>query len=413
MKRSTHILLGITLFCCSILSGQEYDLLIQGGHLIDPKNGIDQIMDVAIKEGKIAAVEKKINSNKSKKTINARGLLVSPGLIDIHGHHFHGTEQSRYLSNSFTALPPDGFTFESGITTVVDVGGAGWRNFEQFKNQTIANSKTRVLSFLNIVGNGMKGGAFEQNLNDMDAKLTAVVARGNREHVVGIKLAHYSGFDWTPVERAVEAGTLANIPVMIDFGGSQPELPLNELLLEKLRPGDIFTHTYAHVNGRTPVVDENQKVRPFVIEAQKRGIVLDVGHGGGSFVFEQAIPALKQGLKPNTISTDLHTGSMNGGMKDILNIMSKFLNLEMSPQEVIATTTWNAAKAIKREELGHLSVGAEADIAVLKLETGTFGFIDTKNKKMMGTKKLVCEMTLREGNVVYDLNGLASSPWNE
>ena len=412
MKRLLFLLFFIGLIGPGVRA-QQYDMVIANGHVIDAKNNIDRIMDVAIADGKIVAVAKKIDASKAKQVIDATGLYVSPGLIDIHSHNFFGTEPDSYLSNSFTALPPDGFTFRVGVTTVVDVGGAGWQNFNTFKNQTIAHSKTRVLSFLNIIGSGMKGGAVEQNVNDMDAKLTAIVARANKQHVVGVKLAHFSGFDWTPAERAVEAGRLAGIPVMIDFGGSEPELPLETLLLEKLRPGDIFTHAFAHVNGRTPIVDENQKVRSYVVEAQKRGVIFDVGHGGGSFVFSQAVPALKQGFKPNSISTDLHTGSMNGGMKDMLNIMSKFLNLDMSIQEVIAISTWNPAQIIQRPELGHLSVGAEADVTLLKLEKGNFGFIDTQRKKMMGTQKLNCELTLRAGEVVYDLNGLASPLWNE
>ena len=392
---------------------QEFDILIQNGHVIDTKNGIDKIMDVAIRENKIAEVAVDIAENSAKTVIDAKGLYVCPGLIDIHSHNFHGTEPDAYLSNSFTALPPDGFSFRVGVTTIVDVGGAGWRNFRTFKHQVIDRSKTRVLSFLNIVGSGMKGGAVEQNLADMDAKLTAMVAKQNPEHVVGVKLAHYNGFDWTPTEHAAEAGRLADIPVMIDFGGSDPELSLKTLFMEKLRPGDIFTHAYAHVNGRTPIVNENGKVADFALNARKRGILFDVGHGGGSFLFAQAVPAMKQGFKPSTISTDLHTGSMNGGMKDIINVMSKFINMAMPVEEVIAATTWNSAQAIKREELGHLSVGAVADVTILNLKQGDFGFIDTKGKKMKGDKKLECELTLRDGKVVYDLNGLAAEPWDE
>ncbi len=403
----------LILFLTTVGAAQDFDILIKNGHVIDVKNGIDEVMDVAIKDGKIAKVEANIPSSQAKTEIDAKGLYVSPGLIDIHGHHFFGTEPNAYLSNSFTALPPDGFTFESGVTTAVDVGGAGWRNFRMFKENVIDRSKTRVLSFLNIVGSGMKGGAIEQNLVDMDSKLTAMVAKQFPEHVVGVKLAHFRGFDWTPTERAVEAGKLADIPVMIDFGGSEPELSLQTLFMEKLRPGDIFTHTYAHVNGRTPIVNEQGKVEDFAWAAQKRGIVFDVGHGGGSFLFEQAVPALKQGFKPNTISTDLHTGSMNGGMKDIINVMSKFLNLKMPLYEIIAATTWNSAKTIKREDLGHLSVGAVADITVLNQREGDFGFIDTKGKRMKGNKKLECELTIRDGKVVYDLNGLASESWDK
>ena len=394
-------------------NAQEYDLLIKNGHVIDAKNGIDKISDIAIKDGKIAQVSATIAASKASKVIDANGLFVSPGIIDIHSHNFFGTEPDAYLSNSFTALPPDGFSFRVGVTTIVDVGGAGWRNFRQFKKNVIDQSETRVLSFLNIVGSGMKGGAIEQNLADMDPKLTAMVAKQFPDYVVGVKLAHYSGFDWTPAERAVEAGKLANIPVMVDFGGSQPELSLQTLFMEKLRPGDIFTHAYAHVDGRIPLVNESGKVEDFAWAAQKRGIIFDVGHGGGSFLFEQAIPAMKQGFKPNTISTDLHTGSMNGGMKDIVNVMSKFLNMGMPIAEVMEATTWSAAKAIKREDLGNLTVGAVADVVILNLREGDFGFIDTKGKRMKGAKKLECELTLREGKVVYDLNGLAAQAWDK
>ena len=394
------------------LSAQDYDILIKGGHVVDTKNNLDQVMDVAIKDGKIAKVDSKIPENLAKTVIDAKGLIVAPGLLDIHGHNFFGTEEDAYLSNSFSALPPDGFTFRSGVTTIVDVGGAGWKNFNTFKAQTIDKSKTRVLSFLNIIGSGMKGGAIEQNIEDMNPKMTAYVASQHKGTIVGVKLAHYSGFDWEPVNRVVSAGTMADIPVMIDFGGSEPELSLETLLMEKLRPGDIFTHAYAHVKGRTPVVDENGKVSKYVFDAQKRGIIFDVGHGGGSFVFEQAIPAIKQGFLPNSISTDLHTGSMNGGMKDMLNIMSKFINMGMPVKQVIECATWNPAQYIKRTDLGHLTVGAVADLTILNLRKGNFGFIDTQGKKMMGDQKLECELTLREGDVVWDLNGISRPIWN-
>ncbi len=410
MKKLKLLSLALVLMSGSLLA-QNYDILIKGGHIIDPANKIDQVMDLAIKGNKIAAIEKKISANQAKKVVDASGLIVSPGLIDMHTHNFYGTVHNRYLANSFTAVPPDGFTFRSGVTTVVDAGSPGWRNFELYKSQIIDPSKTRVLCFLNIVGAGMSGGHREQHIDDMNPKMTAMVAKQNKDHVVGVKLAHFMGYDWTPTELAVEAGKIGSIPVMIDFGGSNPELPLDKLFLEKLRPGDIFTHAYAHVNGRTPIVAENGKVRDYVFKAQKRGIVFDVGHGGGSFLFEQAVPAIQQGLKPDVISTDLHTGSMNGGMKNINNVMSKFLNMGLSIQEVIAATTSQPAKYIQRKELGHLSVGGLADITLLNMRKGDFGFIDTRGKRMKGNQKLECELTLREGKVVYDLNGLASSDW--
>jgi dihydroorotase len=270
-----------------------------------------------------------------------------------------------------------------------------------------------VLSFLNIVGNGMKGGPVEQDLDDMDARLTAMRIRQHPGVIVGVKLAHYSGPEWDPVTRAVEAGRLGEVPVMVDFGGHTPPLSLEDLLLKYLRPGDILTHTYADVRGRIPIVDEGGKVRPYVLEARKRGIVFDVGHGGGSFLFRQAVPATKQGFYPDVISTDLHTGSMNSGMKNILNTMSKFLNLGMPLGDVIKANTVRAAAVIKRPDLGHLGVGAEADIAVLNLRRGTFGFVDSGGGKMQGDQKLECELTVKGGQVVWDLNGISRPLWSE
>jgi dihydroorotase len=392
---------------------QQFDMLIRNATLIDPKNGINTPMDVAIVNGKIAAVADQIDPSQSKQVIDASGLYMVPGLIDMHVHVFYGTEPDADYSNGFNSVQPDAFTFRAGVTTVVDAGSSGWRNFNTFKEQTIDPSKTRVLAFLNIVGHGMKGGKVEQNLLDMESDPTSYVANKYPGLIVGIKVAHYSGAEWDPVERAVEAGNIAKVPVMIDFGGHIPQLSLETLLMEKLRPGDIFSHAFAHVKGRIPIVDESGKVRSYVWEAQKKGIIFDVGHGGGSFLFEQAIPALDQGFRPNSISTDLHIGSMNGGMKNMLNVMSKFLNMGVKLEEIIAESTWHPAQYIHREDLGHLSVDAIADLTLLRRVEGDFGFIDTGGFKIKGNQKLVCELTLRDGKVVWDLNGIASPEWGK
>ena len=378
--------------------------------MIDPKNNINEVMDVAVRDTTVVAVAKNIDVKKAAQVIDAKGMYVTPGLIDMHSHNFFGTEPDHYLGNGLEALPPDGFTFRAGVTTVVDAGGAGWKTFAAFKTQTIDHAKTRVLSFLNIVGEGMRGGAYEQNLNDMDSKMTAMVVQQHKE-IVGIKVAHYMGGEWDPVDRAVAAGKIANVPVMIDFGGHVPSLSIEELFTKHLRPGDIFTHAFAQLATRESIVDSQGKIRPFVVDAQKNGIVFDVGHGGGSFRFSQAIPALKSGFIPNTISTDIHTGSMNAGMKDQLNVMSKFLNIGMNLQQVIAASTWRPAQVIQQEYLGHISTGAVADIAIFSLLKGKFGFVDSGGFSMQGDQKLQCEVTVRAGKVVYDLNGISRPAW--
>lgn len=402
------LLLLTAMVLTHLTSAQSYDILIRNGRVIDPKNGIDAKMDIAVSNGKIEKVSSQIQGT-AKQVVDATGMIVTPGLIDIHGHVFYGTREDHYLSDGFSALPPDGFTLRVGVTTIVDCGGAGWRNFATFKNNVIDKSTTRVLSFLNIVGNGMRGGNWEQDLADMDSKLTANAAKANKAHVVGFKLAHFSGHDWTPTDRVVEAGRQADMPVIIDFGGARPTLSIEELFMKKLRPGDIYTHTYAKLDGsRETIVDEEKgTLQPFMKAARERGIIFDVGYGGASFNYTQAIPALKAGFYPSTISTDLHTGSMNTSMKDQLSVMTKFMQMGMPLPDVIKASTWSSAKAIKREELGHLSQGAEADITILNIRKGDFGFYDKTGYKVKGNEKFECEMTIRAGKVVYDLNGIA------
>ncbi len=389
-------------------SAQKYDLLLKGGHVIDPRNGINAVRDVAVANGKVAEVGSGISSADALKVVDVSGLYVIPGLIDIHTHVYTGTgEPGSYAGDN--SVYPDGFTFRVGVTTVADAGGAGWRNFEDFKQRVIERSKTRVLAFLNIVGHGMRGAKFEQDLTDMEAKPTAEMALRHKDLIVGIKTAHYEGPEWTPVERAVEAGTLADIPVMVDFGSNRPERPMSELVTKKLRPGDIYTHVYSGLRNEQV---ESGKVNPALWEARKRGVIFDVGHGGGSFVWRIAVPAIKEGFLPDSISTDLHIGSMNAGMKDMLNVMDKFLAMGLSLEDVILRSTWNPAKEIKHTELGHLSAGAPADITVLRLEKGNFGFVDTYGARMDGTQKLICELTFRDGKLVYDLNGITRPMWD-
>jgi dihydroorotase len=402
-------LVGVALSLAAAATAEpRYDLLLRNGHVIDPRSGLSAVRDVAIAGGKIAAIEASIPPGEAFKAVDVSGLYVTPGLVDIHVHVFAGTgEKDSYAGDN--SVYPDGFTLRVGVTTVADAGCSGWRNFEDFRQRVIERSRTRVLAFLNIVGHGMRGGAFEQDLADMHSAPAAATALRHPGLIVGIKTAHYEGPEWTPVERAVEAGTKAGIPVMVDFGENRPERPLADLLTLKLRPGDIYTHMYSGLRGEQ---DAAGRVNPGMWAGRKRGVVFDVGHGGGSFSWGVAVPAIKEGFLPDSISTDLHIASMNTGMKDMLNVMSKFLAVGLSLEDVVLRATWNPAREIHHEELGSLSVGGPADVAVLRLESGRFGFVDAFGGRLDGDRKLICEMTLREGKVVYDLDGLARPVWD-
>ncbi|MFN7947400.1 MAG: amidohydrolase/deacetylase family metallohydrolase [Blastocatellia bacterium] len=406
--RRVLLLLLLCLLTQSAAAQAKYDLLLKGGHVLDPKNNLSERRDVAIRGGVIAAVEKHIDPATAARVVDVTGLYVTPGLVDIHVHVYAGTGMKALTGDQ--SIYPDGFSFRACTTTMADAGTSGAANFEDFKQRVIDRARTHVFAFINIVGHGMGGGAVEQNTDDMNPQSAAEMAKKYPDLIVGFKTAHYAAPDWTAVDRLLEAGRLTGLPVMIDFGIIKPERPHEELFLKKLRPGDIYTHMYRPFD---PVLDENGKVRAYQFEAKKRGVIFDVGHGGGSLVFRYAVPAMKQGFVPDSISTDLHTGSMNAGMKDLVNVMSKFLNLGMPLNEVILKSTWNPAREIHREKYGHLSVGAPADVAVLKLERGSFGFVDTDKTMMKGTQRLTCEMTVLGGSVMYDLNGRSSDPWQK
>lgn len=391
------------------MSNSPYDLLLRGGHAIDPKNRLSAVRDVAIHNGKIAAVAEHIDPSLALKAIDTKGLLVTPGLVDIHVHAYAGTgERNSYAGDN--SIYPDGFTLRSGVTTVADTGSSGCRNFEDFKERVIDRSITRVLAFVNIVGAGMRGPHYENNLADMDPKPAAAIAKRYPDTVVGIKTAHYSGPEWTAVERALEAGMAVDKPIMVDFGANHPERPIHILLGKKLRAGDIYTHCYS---GLRDELLPDGKVNPGMWEGRKRGVIFDVGHGAGSFTWRVAVPAIEQGFLPDSISSDLHITSMNAGMKDMPNVMSKFLALGLPVDQVVEFSTWNPARELRHEELGNLSTGSVADVAVFRLERGKFGFADVYGARLEGDRKFVCEMTIRGGKIVYDLNGISRSDWRE
>jgi dihydroorotase len=409
-ERALRCALGILLLMLlpADLLAQSYDLLIKGGHVIDPRNQISAPLDVAVAGGVIARVAPDIPAAQAQRVVDASGFYVTPGLIDTHAHVFVGSTPGRY-ADGFLSVSPDDFTFRAGITTVVDPGNAGWRNFPAFKHQVIDQSGTRVLAFINIVGHGLSGTEFNNDLGDMDVEKTVAAIGEYPDIIVGVKFGHWAGEDyWVPFERAHEAARRAGQPLMLEC--NLPHLDVREALT-RMRPGDIFAHSYEP--GNRSLLDANGRVHDYVFAARDRGIVFDVTHGGASFRFSQAVPSVQQGFLPHTFGTDLHRSSMNGGMKDMLNVMSKFLNLGMSVDDIILRATWNSALSVNREDLGHLTEGAVADIAVLNRKAGSFGFIDSRGFRMDGDQKFEAELTVRGGRVVWDLNGIAAPGWNE
>ncbi len=393
----------LLLAAAALLPAQQYDLLLRGGHVIDPASGLDAVSDVAIAGARIAAVKPNIPPSDARKVVDVTGLYVVPGLVDLHSHVFGSGE----------SLPPDDTKLPTGTTTIVDAGGSGWRTFDDFRRTVMAHSKTRVLALMNIVGAGMVGEPAESNTEDMDSEKTAAAITRNRDVVVGIKTAHFAKAGWTAIDRAVAAGKLANVPVMVDdriltgFGRTT-----SEELLDHLRPGDMHTHMY---NDRQNELLNRftGKVQPYMLEARRRGVLLDLGHGAGSFLWPVASGAMAQNFPPDTISTDIHAHSIMIQQSDMPNCMSKMMLLGMSLQDTVLRSTVNPAKAISRyPEVGTLGVGRGADIAVLELQSGVFAFKDAWGMKRMGQKRLECALTIRDGKLVYDRDGRGFPVWS-
>jgi dihydroorotase len=410
----------------------RYDLLLKGGHVIDPANGIDAKMDVGISSGRIAAVEKDIPANQAGKVVDVSGFYVTPGLIDIHYHVGHGGAPLNWFSPDAAShevlsaatlasadprgplvpygIPAD-LALQSGVTTIVDAGSAGADTFLQEKEEVIDHAKVRVLAFLNIVSDGMKGG-LEQSVDQMDVKRCADTIRKYPDIIVGVKTAHYwtqKPLDdihptWAAVDRAIACGEAAKVPVMFDFW-PRPERSYADLILQKARPGDIHTHVFAQ---QFPIIVDG-KLNPILAEARNRGVIFDVGHGAGSFWFRNAVPAVKQGFIPDSMSTDLHTGDFT--IVSMNNVMSKFLSMGVPLNDLIRRSTVNPAHEIHRPELGTLSLGKDADIAVLEELHGHFGYVDSGYAKMEGTSQVVARMTIRAGRIVYDPSGLSMVRW--
>ena len=394
---------------------QSYELLLTGGHVIDPANEIDAPMDVAIQDGKIAAVEPSISTNLAAKTIDVSGLIVTPGILDIHTHVYPFKPSSKSYVESPHA---DAHLLASGVTTTVDAGTAGWEHFLDFKEGTIDRMKVRILAFLNIARSGMVDASSEQNPALMEAQLAASMVQAFPEILIGIKTAHYWTRDpwgsvhtpWASVDKALEAAELCGKPVMVDFWPRPPERSYQDLILKKLRPGDFHTHVFAQ---QFPILNESKKVNDFMFQARQRGVHFDLGHGAASFWYRNAAPAVQGGFPPDTISTDLHMANINGPVLSMQQTMSKMLNLGMPLVEVIERSTNIPAEQISHPELGRLTPGSEADIAVFQLQEGNFTFADCGRARLSGSRRFECQLTLRAGQVLFNPSGLGMPEWQD
>ncbi len=421
-KSALHF--AVTLALLSLLPSAHaqsptYDFILKGGHVIDPANNIDGIMDVAVSAGKIAAVQKDIPASSTAKVIDVTGLYVTPGFIDIHVHITNGGAPLNWFDPTSRshiepyAIPAD-LVLQSGVTTVVDAGTAGAESFLLEKESVMDHATVRVLAFLNIVANGMSGG-LEQDVDEMDVQRCADTIKKYPDLIVGVKTAHYwtdkpwdaEHTPWAAVDNAIACGNAANRPVMFDFW-PRPDRTYADLILKKARPGDIHTHVFAQ---QFPIILPDGKLNPILLEARKRGVIFDVGHGAGSFWFRNAVPAVKQGFLPDSISTDLHSGNYTSLSYD--NVLSKFRSMGVPLNELVKRATVNPASEIHRPELGTLSVGKEADIAVIQELTGKYGYIDCGWARMDGDKSIVARLTVRAGRVVYDPSGLSMVEWEK
>lgn len=392
---------------------EKKDLLLCGGIVLDPSQKINRKADVHVIDGKIAEIGEDLPGNPNSVRINVEGCYVVPGLIDMHSHVYPSFP---FAEDGLPTIHPEAHMFQSGVTTVVDAGTCGCRDFMYFKEQIIDKSRLRILAFVNIASGGMVNLESEQNIREFHPEIAAAIAKEFDSVVVGIKTAHYwvgIPFDkdhpaWESVDRAVEAGELCHKPVMADFQPNLPERTYEELILKRLRPGDIHTHVYAQ---QFPILNDEKKVQQFMFDARERGVIFDLGHGAGSFWFRNAVPAYQQGFYPDILSTDLYLDNVAGPVINLLHVMSKYLNIGMSMEEIIYRTTKRPAEVIGHKELGDLKIGGCADVAVLKMEQGIYGFADSGHARMNGTKRLECMMTIREGGIVYDPMGLSMPEW--
>ncbi len=368
----------------------QFDTLIAGGHVIDPANGVDGTFDVAVKDGKIAAVQPQIDRKSARSVFNADGQIVTPGLIDLHTHVYWGV--------TYWGIEPDPVAARSGVTTWLDVGSAGAYSFPGFREFIAGPSRSRVFALLNLSSIGLIAPTWEFNNPDYcDVDLAEKIVEANRDIILGIKARidrnTTRGVGIYPLERARELADRVGLPLMTHIGYGPPTM---EEIIPHLRPGDILTHCFT--GGDHRILGKDNVVIEDIKKLHDAGLILDIGHGTGSFNYEVAEGLMGQGIMPDVISTDIHQMAIQGPMFDMPTTLSKFLNLGMSLSDVIERATSKAAQAINLDDLGTLGVGKPADIALFHLEEdGEYSFHDSQMNERNGTKRLISTKTMVDG----------------
>jgi dihydroorotase len=383
----------------------DFDLVIRGGEVVDPGSGLLGRMDLGIREGKIAAVTPWLPSGGARSTLDATGLLVTPGLFDLHTHVYWGA--------TYWGIEPDPIAARTGVTTWLDAGTVGSYSFPGFRRYVVAASEARVFALLNVSSIGLIAPTYELgNLDYCDLGLARQIVDANRDVILGIKaridVNTTRGVGIEPLRLARKLADQVDLPIMVHIGKGPPPL---EGIFRLLRAGDILTHCFTGHDNR--ILEPDGRLRGFVRRAWDEGLVLDVGHGTGSFCYEVAERMLAAGMPPDIISTDAHQLSIQGPMFDLPTTLSKFLNLGMSLPDAIERATARPARAVRRPDLASLKPGAPADVAVFALEEGEYTFHDVFMKSRPGKLRLVNRATIRAGTLMAQRPERPLAPWAE
>lgn len=367
----------------------RFDTIITGGELVDPGAGNIGRFDIGIRDGRVAAVEPVIPREQGDRVIDATGQVVTPGLVDLHTHVYWGA--------SYWGIEADPVAARTGVTTWLDVGTSGAYSFPGFREWIVGGSAVKVYALLNLSSIGLIAPTWElTNPDYWDVDIAAETVERNRDVILGIKARIDSsttrGVGIAPLEKARELADRVGLPLMTHIGNGPPSIVE---VAEWLRPGDILTHCFT--GNDMGIADETGRIRPEIAQLQKDGLVLDIGHGTGSFGYTLAESMVEQGILPDVISSDIHQLAVQGPAFDLPTVLSKFLNLGMNLPQVIACATVNAARAVNLDDAGTLAVGQQADVALFRIDEGDFTFYDSRMVARSGSKLLVNTRTLVKG----------------